>query len=110
MKKKKERKKNDEREVLVEVEVGVGLTVVTDEGVQEVEIGGHGHILGRRSQDIHQDLDLETDTGRNTGDQGQDQGDREAGHEVDLEGQGQDLTNAKEVNGQEVDHALGVKV
>lgn len=40
MKKKKERKKNDEREVLVEAEVGAGLTVETDEGAQEVEIGG----------------------------------------------------------------------
>lgn len=40
MKKKKERKKNDEREALVEVEVGAGLTVETDEGAQEVEIGG----------------------------------------------------------------------
>ena len=40
MKKKKERKKNDEREVLVEAEVGAGLTVETDEGAQEVGIGG----------------------------------------------------------------------
>lgn len=40
MKKKKERKKNDEREVLVEAEVGAGLTVETDEGAQEAEIGG----------------------------------------------------------------------
>lgn len=110
MKKKKERKKNDEREVLVEAEVGAGLTVETDEGAQEAEIGGQGHGLERRSRDIHQDLDPETDTGRSTGGQGQDQGDREAGREVDLEGQGQDLTNAKEAKGQEVDHALGVKV
>ncbi|CAG2214638.1 LUC7L2 [Mytilus edulis] len=48
--------------------------------------------------------------GRSIGVPGQDLVDLEVGQEVDLEGHGQDLTNAKDLRDQEVDQGLEVKV
>lgn len=45
-----------------------------------------------------------------TGDPGQGLADLVVGQEVDLEGHGQDLTNAKDLRDQEVDQGLEIKV
>lgn len=98
------------KKIQVGVEVVLVVIVETDAGDQEVEIEGPDHGQERRRQDIHPDLGQGKDAGRSIGVPGQDLVDLEVGQEVDLEGHGQDLTNAKDLRDQEVDQGLEVKV
>lgn len=98
------------KKVQVAVEVVLVVIVETDVGGQEVEVEGPDHGQERRNQDILPDLGLGKDAGKSIGDLGHDLADLEVGPEVDLEGQGQDLTNAKDLRDQEADQGLEVKV